>query len=348
MSTPSQISIFPATSASATRVAELLQQQHPHIRLRLAARSPQKLTASANGSVSSTPFDINRAASIQDALQGSDAAYVLNPPFYFGGKHPSVLSQTFADNLVKAANETSTLNKIVFLSALGVDKTSGIGISNNLRIGENTLLTGLNDGIHVVTLRTPLFLSNFKFTFGMVLNPPHILASELPFDKPTNFIDATSMAKTAIKYLISPALTTSSSNAGGKRTFTAVQIVTRKKSIPEIAAMLSEITGFQVNALPIPEEQWPQAFKQLGISDHWSTWLLKRARRPKAAMPATWMNKAFRARRSVASPLLPRMSITISRQPWRASSKRRRVANQLTKSIIPLLSALALRGLDAC
>ena len=80
-------------------LAELLQQQHPHIRLRLAARSPQKLTASANGSVSSTPFDINRAASIQDALQGSDAAYVLNPPFYFGGKHPSVLSQTFADNL---------------------------------------------------------------------------------------------------------------------------------------------------------------------------------------------------------------------------------------------------------
>ncbi|TKY87914.1 hypothetical protein EX895_003010 [Sporisorium graminicola] len=266
MSAPSQISIFPATSASATRLAELLQQQHPDIRLRLAARSPDKLQASgANVIVSQTPLDIANVASIKDALEGSQAAYILNPPFY-GEKDPFALSQIWVDSITAAANASSTLSKIVYLSSVGAEKTSGTGPIRNTHIAEQGFLAKLRDGIELYALRPPYFLSNLKTVLPLAVNPPHILPSMLiPFDKAYQFIDAHTIAATALKYLL--ASHSSSQEIVNKGHIAAVQIVTPRKTIPEIAQYVSEITGTQVNPVPVPQEEWFNTFKKAGMFD---------------------------------------------------------------------------------
>lgn len=266
MSTASQISIFPATSASALRLAELLQQQHPEIQLRLAARSPTKLQAGgSNVTVSQTPLDIADVASIKDALEGSQAAYIMNPPFY-GEKDPFSLSQTWIDSVTQAANASSTLTKIVYLSSVGSEKTSGTGPIRNTHIAESGLLAKLRDGIEVYALRPPYFLSNFKAVLPLAVNPPHILPSMMiPFDRPHSFTDANAIAATALKYLVAPP--SSSPDAAKKGHITAVQLVTEKKTIPEIAQYISGITGTTVNAVPVPQEEWFNTFKQAGMFD---------------------------------------------------------------------------------
>ncbi|SJX65678.1 uncharacterized protein SRS1_21037 [Sporisorium reilianum f. sp. reilianum] len=266
MSAPSQISIFPATSASATRLAELLQQQHPGIRVRLAARSPAKLQAtSANVSVSQTPLDIANVASIKDALEGSQAAYIMNPPFY-GEADPFALSQTWVDSITEAANASSTLTKIVYLSSVGAEKTSGTGPIRNTHIGEQGFLASLRDGIELYALRPPYFLSNFKAVLPLAVNPPHILPSMMiPFDKAHQFTDSTAIAATALKYLV--ASPSSSAEFAKKGHIAAVQIVTQKKTIPEIAQYVAELTGIKVNAVPVPQEEWFNTFKKAGMSD---------------------------------------------------------------------------------
>jgi hypothetical protein len=266
MSTLTQISVFPASSASASRLSQLLQDRHPDIRVRLAARSPAKLQASgSNVSIAQSSLNVSDLASIKDALDGSDAAYIMNPPFY-GEEDPDTLSKTFIDNIVAAANASSTLKKIVFLSSIGAEKASGTGPINNVRIAETGLLADLRDGVEAIALRPPYFFSNFNSVLPLAINPPHILPSMLlPFDKPYALIDSTAIAEKALKYLIAPP--SSAADAASKGHITAVQLVTAPKTVPEIAQIVAEITGTPVNAVPVPEDQWLPTFQNAGMSD---------------------------------------------------------------------------------
>lgn len=266
MSTPAQISIFPASSASASRLAQLLQDRHPDIRVRLAARSPAKLQASgSNVSIAQSSLNVSDPASIKDALDGSDAAYIMNPPFHTE-QDPAALSKTFIDNIVAAANASSTLKRIVFLSSIGAEKTSGTGPINNVHIAETGLLADLRDGVEAIALRPPYFLSNFKSVLPLAISPPHILPSMLlPFDKPYALIDSSAIAEKALKYLVAPP--SSAADAAGKNHITVAQLVTAPTTIPEIAQIVAEITGTPVTAVPVPEDQWLPTFQKAGMPD---------------------------------------------------------------------------------
>lgn len=266
MSAPSQISIFPATSATAVRLVELLQQQHPQIRVRLAGRTPSKLQASgSNVTVSQAPLDTADVASIKHALEGSEAAYIMNPPFY-GEKDPFSLSQTWVDSITEAVKSSPALKKIVYLSSVGSEKESGIGPIRNTRIAELGFLANLRDGVELYALRPNYFLSNLKAVLPLAVNPPHILPSMMiPFERAYQWVDANAIATTALKYLVAPP--SSSPDAGRNGHITAVQLVTPKKTVPEIASYISEITGTKVNAVPVPQEQWFETFKKAGMHD---------------------------------------------------------------------------------
>lgn len=271
MSGPSQVSIFPATSASASRLAELLQQQHPDIRVRLAARSPAKLQAGGgNVSVAQTSLDIANLASIKDALNGSDAAYIMNPPFY-GERDPFALSKTFIDNIIEAANASSALKRLVFLSSVGAEKSSGTGPIYNVHVAETALLADLRDGVEAITLRPPYFLSNFKAVLPLAVNPPHILPSMiLPFEKAFPMIDAHAIAEKALKYLVAPP--SSSPHAASKGHITTVELVTTPKTVPQIAQLISDIAGVKVNPVPVHEQDWLPTFKKAGMFDEQAGW----------------------------------------------------------------------------
>ncbi|EST07101.1 NAD(P)-binding domain protein [Kalmanozyma brasiliensis GHG001] len=264
MSALSQISIFPATSATAVRLAELLQQQQPQIRIRLAGRSPAKLQASNSSvTVSQTPLEVGDAASIKEALDGSDAAYIMNPPFY-GEQDPFSLSQKWVDSITEAVKSSSTIKKIVYLSSVGAERTSGTGPIRNTHIAEQGLLANVRDGVEVYALRPPYFLSNLKAVLPLAVGPPHILPSMMvPFDRSYQWTDANAIASTALKYLLAPA----SPDGAKSGHITAVQLVTQKKTVPEIAQYISEITGTQVNAVPVPQEEWYNTFKKAGMHD---------------------------------------------------------------------------------
>ncbi|SOV04140.1 uncharacterized protein UDID_08056 [Ustilago sp. UG-2017a] len=121
MVSPSQISIFPATSSVASHVIGILQKEHPHLCLRLAARSPEKLKANGNTlKVAQTPLSIDNVSSIKDALEGSDAAFILHPPLHLAGD-PFALSKTFVDTIIEAANTSKTLKRIVYLTSIAAE-----------------------------------------------------------------------------------------------------------------------------------------------------------------------------------------------------------------------------------
>ncbi|CCF49715.1 uncharacterized protein UHO2_05881 [Ustilago hordei] len=263
---PSQISIFPATSSVASHVIGILQKQHPHLRLRLAARSPEKLKANGDRlKVAQTPLSIDRVSSIKDALEGSDAAFILHPPLHLAGD-PFALSKTFVDTIIEAANTSKTLKRIVYLTSMAAEKPTGSGNIRSVHIGETALLANLRDGIDLVALRPSYFLSNFSPVLPLALNPPHILPSMLiPFDKAYPLIDASAIAAKAVKYLVASQL--SSPEAASQGSLTAVQLIPEFKTVPQIAEYLSEIIGTKVNAVPIPEEEWASTFKKAGMSD---------------------------------------------------------------------------------
>lgn len=203
-----QISIFPATSVVASTVRELLLKHHPQVIIQLASRSCDKLAISNDRvKIVEKPLLIDRADSIKAALEGSESAFIMNPPFH-GATDPFSLSDTFISSIIEAANSSPKLKKIVFLSSMAAEKPSGNGIVRTLHLAESALLTNLREGIEVISLRPANFLSNFKQVLALSINPPHILPSmQIPFTKAFPFIDAKAIAEKAVNHLINPNLT---------------------------------------------------------------------------------------------------------------------------------------------
>ncbi|KAJ1036138.1 hypothetical protein NDA18_000004 [Ustilago nuda] len=251
MVSSSQISIFPATSSVASHVIGILQKEH--LRLRRAARSPEKLKANS---------DKLKRCSFHPA-PALALGWRSFRPFQDIRGH---LSKTFVDTIIEAANTSKTLKRIVYLTSMAAEKPTGSGNIRSAHIGETALLANLRDGIDLVALHPSYFLSNFSSVLPLVLNPPHILPSILiPFDKAYPLIDASAIAVKAVKYLVASQL--SSPEAASQGRLTAVQLIPEFKTVPQIAEYLSEIIGTKVNAVPIPEEEWASTFKKAGMPD---------------------------------------------------------------------------------
>ncbi len=152
MSAPSQISIFPATSATAVRLVELLQQQHPQIRVRLAGRTPSKLQATGVTSLSlrhlsTPPMSLPSRTLSRAARQPT----IMNPPFTARRTRSASLRLGRLDHRSRKVEPCAQEDRLPLL--VGSEKESGIGPIRNTRIAELGFLANLRDGVELYALR---------------------------------------------------------------------------------------------------------------------------------------------------------------------------------------------------
>ncbi|WP_069268946.1 NmrA family NAD(P)-binding protein [Paraburkholderia nodosa] len=216
--------------------------------VRALVRNREKAANWADRGVELVDGDWNDAATVERALDGVDGAFVMLPAVW-------APSPDFREAKGVIANYVEALTRgapprVVVLSSMGANRTSGLGMITALSLLEQ----GLRDlTLPIAYVRAGGFFENFLY--GL-----HVAQSgTLPvYYNPTSR-KSTMVATDDIGAEVAALLT--EQPWSGHRVVELGSMV----SADEVAAQLGEVLQRDVKALSIPRAGWPAAFEQFGV-----------------------------------------------------------------------------------
>ena len=225
-----------ATGTVGTQVVEQLTRRGASVRA--AARGVEKAKLPAG--VERAELDFSDAASIERALSGVKAAFLLTPfsedQVSLGGRFIDVAKASGVEHIVK-------------LSAIGSDVEPGIQMGRWHRAIERQLESS---GIAYTILRPNNFMQNFIGYYG----PDAEGAIYLPWGEGAcSFIDAVDIGRVAAVALTEKGREGKAYTLTGPRAFT----------IGEAARVIGDVTGRAVRYVDVPEDAARQAMLGAGM-----------------------------------------------------------------------------------
>jgi uncharacterized protein YbjT (DUF2867 family) len=217
-------------------------------KVRALVRDRAKAASWADRGVELVDGEWSDAASIERALRGVDGAFVMLPPIW-------APSPDFREAKGVIANYVEALTKapvprVVALSSMGANRTSGMGLITALSLLEQ----GFRDlTLPIAYVRAGGFFENFLYGLHVAQG------GELPvFYNPTSrkstMVAANDIGAEIATLLSGPAWS-------GHRGIELGSMV----SADEVAAQLGEVMKLDVKAVAVPRAGWPGAFEQFGI-----------------------------------------------------------------------------------
>jgi uncharacterized protein YbjT (DUF2867 family) len=216
--------------------------------VRALVRDREKAAKWADQGVELVDGDWNDATAIAAALKGVEGAFVMLPAVW-------APSPDFREAKGVIANYVEALTKVapprvVALSSMGADRTTGIGMITALSLLEQGL-RGLTSPVAFV--RAGGFFENFLF--GLQAAQGGMLPV---FYNPTNrkstMVASDDIGAEVATLLTGPAWT-------GRRIIELGSMV----SADEVARQLGEVLKIDVRAFAVPRAGWAEAFQQFGI-----------------------------------------------------------------------------------
>ncbi|HET6605773.1 MAG TPA: NmrA family NAD(P)-binding protein [Rhodopila sp.] len=217
-------------------------------KVRALVRDRAKAASWTDPGVELVDGDWNDAAAIERALKGVEGAFVMLPavwapsPDYREAK--SVIAN-YAEALTKAAPP-----RVVALSSMGANRTSGLGMITALSLLEQ----GFRDlTSSIAFVRAGGFLENFLY--GLQLARGGTLPVYYnPTNRKSTMVATNDIGAEVATLLTGPAWS-------GQRVVELGSMV----SADEVAEQLGEVLNLGVKAFAVPRAGWPAAFEQFGI-----------------------------------------------------------------------------------
>jgi uncharacterized protein YbjT (DUF2867 family) len=217
-------------------------------KVRALVRNRAKAASWTDQGVELVDGDWNDAAAIERALEGVDGALVMLPAVWAPSPDFKEAKSVIA-NYVEALTKARTA-RVVALSSMGANRTSGLGMITALSLLER----GLCDlTVPVAYVRAGGFFENFLYGLHVARG------GALPvYYSPTNR-KSTMVATNDIGAEVATLL--SGPGWSGHRVIELGSMV----SADEVAAQLGEVMKLDVKAFAIPRAGWAAAFEQFGI-----------------------------------------------------------------------------------
>jgi len=217
-------------------------------KVRALVRDREKASSWANRGVELVDGDWNDSAAIERALKGVDGAFVMLPAVWAPSpdyKEAKSVIANYVEALAKAAPP-----RLVALSSMGADRTSGLGMI--------TALSLLEQGFRHLTspiafVRAGGFFENFLYGLQVAQG------GTLPvFYNPTNR-KSTMVATNDIGAEVAALLTGPAWS--GRRVVELGSMV----AADDVAQQLGEVLNREVKAFAVPRAGWAEAFEQFGV-----------------------------------------------------------------------------------
>lgn len=217
-------------------------------KVRALVRDPAKATSWADQGVELVEGDWNDVASIKRALGGVDGAFVMLPPIWAPSPDFREAKGVIA-NYVEALTHVP-LPRVVALSSMGADRTSGIGLITALSLLEQ----GFRDlNLPIAYARAGGFFENFLYGF-QVAQGGTLPVFYNPTHRKSTMVATNDIGAEIASLLSGPAWL-------GHRIIELGSMV----SADEVAAQLGEVMKRDVKATAVPRDEWPDTFEQFGI-----------------------------------------------------------------------------------
>ncbi len=228
---------------------QLLRQGRP---VRALARDRNKAAAWSQQGVEVRQGDLHDAAAVASALQGVEAAFVMVPPCI--APAPGYPESKAIIAALREALRQAPPPRLVVLSSIGSEKTSGLGLITATHLLEEAL-----SGVPCPTafIRAGSFFENYVPALGPAAATGVFYSFLQPTDRPVPMI-----ATEDIGIEVARLLTESRSWSGnGKR---IVELGTAV-SADELARAMGEVLGRPVQAQAIPRERWSATCESFGM-----------------------------------------------------------------------------------
>jgi uncharacterized protein YbjT (DUF2867 family) len=217
-------------------------------RVRALVRDRAKAATWTDQGVELVDGDWNDAAAIERALKGVDGAFVMLPAVW-------APSPDFKEAKGVIANYVEALTKappprVVALSSMGADRTSGLGMITALSLLEQ----GFRDlKLPIAYVRAGGFFENFLFGL-QVAQGGTLPVFYNPTSRKSAMVATNDIGAQVGSLLSGPAWS-------GHRVIELGSMV----SADEVAGQLGEILNRDVKAFAVPRAGWAQAFEQFGV-----------------------------------------------------------------------------------
>ncbi len=216
--------------------------------VRAIVRNREKASNWANRGVELVDGDWKDSAAIERALKGVEGAFVMLPAVWAPSpdfKEAKGVIANYVEALTKAAPP-----RVVALSSMGANRTSGLGMITALSLMEQ----GFRDlAPPIAFVRAGGFFENFLYGLH-VAEGGTLPVYYNPTNRKSTMVAANDIGAEATTLLIGPPWS-------GNRIVELGSMV----SADEVAAQLGEIMQRDVKAFAVPRAGWPAAFEQFGI-----------------------------------------------------------------------------------
>jgi uncharacterized protein YbjT (DUF2867 family) len=217
-------------------------------KVRALVRNREKAAHWANRGVELIDGDWNDSAAIEHALKGVEGAFVMLPAVWAPSPDFKEARGVIA-NYVEALTRASP-PRVVALSSMGANRTSGLGMITALSLLEQ----GFRDlTLPIAYVRAGGFFENFLYGLH-VAQGGTLPVYYNPTDRKSTMVATNDIGAEVAALLTGPAWL-------GHRAIELGSMV----SADEVATQLGEVLKADVNAFAVPRAGWPAAFEQLGV-----------------------------------------------------------------------------------
>jgi uncharacterized protein YbjT (DUF2867 family) len=217
-------------------------------KVRALVRNREKAAHWANQGVELVDGDWNDSAAIEHALKGVEGAFVMLPAVWAPSPDFKEARGVIA-NYVEALTRASP-PRVVALSSMGANRTSGLGMITALSLLEQ----GFRDlTLPIAYVRAGGFFENFLYGLH-VAQGGTLPVYYNPTDRKSTMVATNDIGAEVSALLTGPAWS-------GHRAIELGSMV----SADEVATQLGEVLKVDVNAFAVPRAGWPAAFEQLGV-----------------------------------------------------------------------------------
>jgi NAD(P)H dehydrogenase (quinone) len=220
--------------------------------IRAIVRNPEKGTRWKDRGAEIAVADVDDPSALASAFEGTDGVFLMIPPNFSPAPGFPETRKTLAS--FHAALAKALPKKAVYLSSIGAEQTSGLGLITSLHLLERTL----GDlPIHHAFLRAGWFMENHAWDITTAQSQGRIFSNLFPLDRKFPMVATADIGKAGADVLRQEWTGTRYIEVAGPEQY----------SPNDIARALSNALGRRIEAVAVPRERWTEFFVNQGMPE---------------------------------------------------------------------------------
>jgi uncharacterized protein YbjT (DUF2867 family) len=242
--------IMGITGRVGSAIAENLLAQGEQIRA--IVRNPEKAARWKDCGAEIAVADVDDPSALVSAFEGTDGVFLMIPPNFAPAPDFPETRKTLAS--FHAALAKALPKKAVYLSSIGAEQTSGLGLITSLHLLEQTLR---ELPIAQAFLRAGWFMENHAWDVTTAQSEGRIFSNLFPLDRKFSLVATADVGKAGADVLRQEWTGTRYIEVAGPEQY----------SPNDIARALSNALGRRIEAVAVPRERWTEFFVSQGMPE---------------------------------------------------------------------------------